>query len=105
MAKTPSINKQELVQQVVAGFPNLDQAEIESAIDSVLSEISASLVCGDRVELRGFGSLVVRKRQKGKARNPKNGETVAVDDRGSLYFRASRDIIKALNETAANENN
>ncbi|MCL4169046.1 UNVERIFIED_CONTAM: hypothetical protein GTU68_014686 [Idotea baltica] len=48
--------------------------------------------------------MVVRKREKGVARNPKNGETVEVDSRGSLYFRASRDLVKDMNGTSANDN-
>ena len=104
MAINPSVNKKDLVLQVAAEFPDLDLLEVESAVESILSEISASLVCGDRVELRGFGSLSVRKREKATGRNPRDGSAVDIDDRGSLYFRASRDLLGLLNSSAANSN-
>ena len=78
--------------------------KVEEAIDIFFNEMSTALVCGDRVELRGFGSMVVRKRESGIARNPKNGATVQVEDRGSLYFRASKDLLKELNSSADNDN-
>ncbi len=98
-----SVNKQQLVEKVLEADKNLSLEVVEKALDVVLDEISTGLICGDRVEIRGFGSLVVRKRDGGTARNPKNGEKVSVKDRGSLYFRASKDLIKNLNEEAANQ--
>jgi integration host factor subunit beta len=95
------LNKQQLIQKVVDAEKQLPSEAVERALEVMLDELSTALICGDRVEIRGFGSLVVRKRAKGVARNPKNGETVAVKDRGSLYFRASKDLIKSLNESVA----
>lgn len=103
MAKKPSVNKKDLILQVAAEFPDMNLSEIEAAVELILNEISTSLICGDRVELRGFGSLKVRKREKGSARNPRNGSSVSVDDRGALYFRASRDLVEILNANAANQ--
>jgi integration host factor subunit beta len=95
------LNKQQLIQKVVDAEKQLPSEAVERALEVMLDELSTALICGDRVEIRGFGSLVVRKRAKGVARNPKNGEAVAVKDRGSLYFRASKDLIKSLNESVA----
>jgi integration host factor subunit beta len=101
--KLESVNKQQLIEKVLASDTNLSSEAVERALDVVLDEISTGLICGDRVEIRGFGSLVVRKRGGGVARNPKNGEKVSVKDRGSLYFRASKDLIKDLNVKTANQ--
>jgi len=97
MSKIDSLNRKALTEQLLKTNKNIEEDVLEKALDTVFSEISTALVCGDRVELRGFGSLVVRKREKGKVRNPKNGEILEAADRGSLYFRASRDLIKTLN--------
>lgn len=100
--KNKVLNKQQLIQQVIDKEQEVSSEVVEKALDVVLEELSTALICGDRVEIRGFGSMVVRKRAKGVARNPKNGSKVAVQDRGSLYFRASKDLIKSLNTSAAN---
>ena len=100
--KNKVLNKQQLVQQVIDKEQAVSSEVVEKALEVMLEELSTALICGDRVEIRGFGSMVVRKRAKGVARNPKNGSKVAVQDRGSLYFRASKDLIKSLNNSAAN---
>ncbi len=100
--KNKVLNKQQLVQQVIDKEQEVSSEVVAKALDVVLEELSTALICGDRVEIRGFGSMVVRKREKGTARNPKTGSQVAVQDRGSLYFRASKDLIKSLNAAAAN---
>lgn len=102
--KKKYVKKADLIEKVAAKHQELSHGEIGTAIDTILSEISTALVCGDRVEIRGFGSLVVRKREKGLARNPKSGQKVEVSERGSLYFRASRDLIKQMNKDVSNSN-
>jgi integration host factor subunit beta len=99
-----SINKASLLEKLIELNPEIDPSRIEKALETIFDEVSMALICGDRVELRGFGSLVVRKRGKGEKRNPKSGSKVQVSDRGSLYFRASRDLIKSLNTSASNDN-
>jgi len=99
-----TLTKQNLVEIISTACSKYSPEVINQVVDIIFDRISSALVCGDRVELRGFGSLVVRKRKKGLARNPKSGAKVEVEDRGSLYFRASRDLINSLNECIINDN-
>ncbi len=98
------LNKKTLVSDICGQNSHLSPLQLEKAVDTIFDEMATALVCGDRVEIRGFGSLVVKKRAKGKVRNPKSGEIIEADDRGSLYFRASRELIKTLNFTSVNDN-
>lgn len=104
MSKSPILNKKGLLDILANKSENLEPAVVERALDAVMDEISTALVCGDRIEIRGFGSLVVKKRAKGTVRNPKSGQLIEANDRGSLYFRASRDLIKGLNNGSVNDN-
>jgi integration host factor subunit beta len=99
-----AINRQKILDRLIELNPDVDAKKIDKALDTLFDEIALALICGDRVEIRGFGSLVVRKRESGEARNPKSGARVQVADRGSLYFRASRELIKVLNEALSNDN-
>jgi integration host factor subunit beta len=99
-----SINKQVILEKLLQLNPDVDPAKIDKALDTLFDEIALALICGDRVEIRGFGSLVVRKRGGAEVRNPKSGAKVQVADRGSLYFRASRELIKTLNNNTSNDN-
>ncbi len=77
--------------------PDMVPDVLTKVLDVFFSELSAALICGDRVELRGFGSWIVRKRKKKIVRNPKTNDKLLVGDKGSLYFRASRELISKVN--------
>lgn len=64
----------------------------------MLDAIAHALEQGDRVELRGFGAFFVRHRLARSGRNPKNGETVSVDEKWVPLFRVGKEIRERLNE-------
>jgi integration host factor subunit beta len=99
-----SVSKKELVAQIKEQNPSIPSNKIEEALEVFFSEISTALVCGDRVELRGFGSMIVRKRKGKVARNPKTNQKIEVGNKGSLYFRASKELLKQLNDLIKGNN-
>jgi integration host factor subunit beta len=102
MSNQKSINKQDLYDQIQRINPSVSYEDIVKCVDKFFDEIATALVCGDRVELRGFGSMTVRKRNSTSARNPKTNESMIVGNKGSLYFRASKELVNNLN--AHNDN-
>jgi integration host factor subunit beta len=62
-------------------------------LHGISEELKRSMLAGKAVELHGFGTLEVRQR-KGRARNPKTGETVSVADHGVAAFRPGRELRK-----------
>jgi integration host factor subunit beta len=97
MVADNQFTKASIVEFLKLLFPDLSTELLANAVEIFFDEIVTALVCGDRVELRKFGSWVVRKREGKTVRNPRTNEKIAVGDKGSLYFRASRDFIKDLN--------
>ncbi len=77
--------------------PDIVPEVLYKVLDVFFNELSAALICGDRVELRGFGSWSVRKRKKKVVRNPRTNDKLLVGEKGALYFRASRELIKKMN--------
>jgi len=74
---------------------NLNRKEVHGLIDDFFDEIKASMLAGKTVELRGFGTFEVKKRKgRQRARNPKTGEIVAVEDHGVASFRPGRELKK-----------
>ncbi len=79
----------------------LSRNESSELVESVLTEISASLVLGDTVKISSFGSFSVRQKGKRVGRNPKTGEEVPIQPRRVLIFRASnvlKSLINGINE-------
>jgi integration host factor subunit beta len=72
---------------------NLNRKEVHGFIDALFDEIKGAMLAGKTVELRGFGTFEVRKRKgRKRARNPKTGEIVAVEDHGVAAFRPGREL-------------
>src|ERR1035437_9142452 len=69
--------KQQLIEKVAAKT-ELKKSEVEVAVDSVLAMIAEALQANERVDLRGFGSFVVKERQEGQGRTPPTGGATTI---------------------------
>ena len=49
--------KSELAQRISLASPHLYQRDVEKVVNAILTEITTAMARGDRVELRGFGTL------------------------------------------------
>ena len=64
----------------------------DAAVDTVFESIASSLEAGQRVKLRGFGSFGLKERQPRTGRNPKSGESVAVEAKRVVSFRTGKSL-------------
>ena len=82
------MTKAELIAELAASNPHLRQADIELIVATVFEQIAAALANGQRVELRGFGTFTIKRRDARIGRNPRNGEEVPVDAKAVPFFKA-----------------
>ena len=75
----------------------LSRNESADLVESVLGEISDSLIKGDNVKISSFGSFLVREKNGRMGRNPKTGEEVPIDPRRVLVFRPSQVMKDRIN--------
>ena len=67
----------------------LSRNESAQLVETVLGEISDSLVRGETVKISSFGTFSVREKAARVGRNPKTGEEVPIHPRRVLTFRSS----------------
>jgi integration host factor subunit alpha len=67
----------------------LSRNDSANLVESVLQEISDSLVAGESVKVSSFGTFSVRDKSARVGRNPKTGEEVPIKPRRVLSFRPS----------------
>jgi integration host factor subunit beta len=91
------MTKSELIARLSERYPHLYQRDVERIVNTIFDEISGALSRGDRVELRGFGSFSVRKRNARIGRNPRTGETVNVDEKFLPFFKTGKELRERLN--------
>ena len=69
-------------------------------VDSLFTTMRASLIEGNRIEIRGFGVFQVKDtRPKPAARNPRTGEIIYVPARRKTHFKPGRLLKEALLQT------
>ena len=91
------MTKSELIAELAAANPHLLARDVELIVATVFNEISEALARGERVELRGFGAFTVKRRSARAGRNPRTGESVAVDEKGVPFFKAGKELRERVN--------
>ena len=77
---------------------NITQQEAKRVVQNVLDAIKDTLVEEQRIELRNFGVLEARERAARTARNPKTGDTVQVEKKRVVVFKAGKMLSDAVQE-------
>ena len=94
-AKLKGMTKQQLIEKVAAKT-ELKKSEVEAAVDSVLDMIAEALRSNERVDLRGFGSFVVKDRKERQGRNPHTGETITIAAKRDASFKPGKELTEKL---------
>ena len=83
------MNKNELI-AAVAERANLTKKDSEAAVSALFEVISDALCDGDKVQLVGFGSFEVKKREARVGRNPKTKEAIEIPATKVPVFKAGK---------------
>jgi len=91
------MNKSNLI-AVFSEKANLSKRNAEQFVNIMIDSMIKALKNGERVEIRGFGSFVVRTYGAYEGRNPKTGETISVDQKKLPFFKAGKDLLSRIND-------
>ena len=83
------MNKNELI-NAVAERANLTKKDSEAAVSAMVEAITDALCEGDKVQLVGFGSFEVKKREARVGRNPKTKEAIEIPATKVPVFKAGK---------------
>ena len=92
------MTKSDIIKEVAKGT-GLTKVEIEAVLEGVIMSISGSLRRGERVDLRGFGSFIVKQRAARDARNPATREIVKLQERFIPAFKVSKIFKEIVNKS------
>jgi DNA-binding protein HU-beta len=90
------MTKADIVDRVAAGT-GLTKLETEAIIEGFFKTVIESLKDGRGIEIRGFGSYRVKKKNSRQARNPKTGQQVFVPEHYVPTFKFSREFKEMVN--------
>ena len=90
------MNKSELIKKL-ADETNIGLDEASDIVTIFVDTVKKSLLDGDRVEIRGFGSFKIKEYAGYTGRNPKTGESVTVKPKRMPFFRAGKELKNLVN--------
>lgn len=90
------MTKADLVNELVK-LCNLTKKETDLIVNTIFDNITDALSKGEKVELRGFGSFRIRRRNARKGRNPKTGMSVSVPEKRVPFFKVGKRLRELVN--------
>ena len=95
-----TLTKAALVEQV-ADVSDLTKKRAEVIVETVFGSIAETLRREEKVELRGFGSFRLRRREPRRGRNPKTGDRMDVASKHVAYFKPGKELRELINRDPA----
>tara|TARA_B100000214_G_C23950780_1_gene620387 strand:- start:403 stop:693 length:291 start_codon:yes stop_codon:yes gene_type:complete len=90
------INKSDIISSLSNKLKSYTASDIDYSIKKILSLMSKSLYSGERIEIRGFGTFSLHHHNSRTARNPKTGDTIALESRSTIHFKPSNELKKRV---------
>ncbi len=69
----------------------------EEVIDTIFDSMKESLIKGDKVEIRGFGTFKVKNYKAYEGRNPRTGEIINVKPKKLPFFKVGKELKEKIN--------
>jgi integration host factor subunit beta len=91
------MTKSELIERLSRKQRHLAYKDVELAVKCMLEQMSRALACGERIEIRGFGSFSLHFRPARIGRNPKTGESVALAGKHVPHFKPGKELRDRVN--------
>jgi integration host factor subunit beta len=90
------MNKSDLV-KALAKEMDLPMRKAEEIVDMIFKSMAEALMAGNRIEIRGFGSFVVKEYKGYVGRNPKTGEQISVTTKHLPFFKTGKELKERIN--------
>ena len=90
------MNKSNLAKQLSIKA-NITKKKANEIIQTVFDDLAKALIDNDRIEIRGFGSFVIRSYSPYTGRNPKTGHSIEVSSKRLPFFKVGKDLKEKIN--------
>jgi integration host factor subunit beta len=84
------MTKNDLIKKLQEELKSYSLQDVTYAVNIIFDSMIDAIKRGERIELRGFGSFVVRERKPRLGRNPKSGAEVKLAERKVPFFKTGK---------------
>ena len=85
------MNKSELIERL-AEKSGITVQQAEEVVNLIIDRMRDTMAQGVRIEIRGFGSFVVKEYKAYQGRNPKTGEAISVPPKKLPFFKVGKEL-------------
>lgn len=93
------VNKSELIEKL-AQRTQINVIQSEEVVNLIYRKMRDTLISGGRIEIRGFGSFVVKEYGAYEGRNPKTGEKIPVPPKKLPFFKVGKELKERIDNLA-----
>jgi integration host factor subunit beta len=86
------MTKNDLIKKLQEELKSYPLQDVTYAVNIIFDSMIDAMTRGERIELRGFGSFVVRERKPRMGRNPKSGAKVKLEERKVPFFKTGKEL-------------
>jgi integration host factor subunit beta len=90
------VTKSDLI-TILSTKNNLTEVQAARIANLIFDGFKDALVKGDRIEIRGFGSFVLREYKTYTGRNPRTGKEVEIKPKKSPHFKVGKELKAKMN--------
>ena len=91
------MTKNDLIKKLQEELKSYSLQDVTYAVNIIFDSMINAIKRGERIELRGFGSFVVRERKPRMGRNPKSGAEVKLEERKVPFFKTGKELRVMVN--------
>jgi integration host factor subunit alpha len=84
------MTKADIARIVYERHGGISNREAARLVEIIFETIKGRLGGGEKVQITGFGTFLVRAKRERRGRNPQTGEEMVIRPRRSVVFRPSR---------------
>lgn len=85
------MNKSGLIEEL-SNKENLTEKKATEIVNLIFDGFTDELKKGGRIEIRGFGSFMVRHYESYTGRNPKTGKSISVSPKRLPFFKVGKEL-------------
>lgn len=91
------MNKSELIEALAQDI-NVPHREAAAITNTVIDTMTEALSRGESIEIRGFGSFVIKHYDSYEGRNPKTGKKIKVKPKKLPFFKVGKELREQVNQ-------
>ena len=91
------MTKAEIVAQI-SRQSGIEKAVVQTVVEAFMENVKESMIAGNDVFLRGFGSFIIKRRAEKPARNISKNTTIKIPAHNIPAFKPAKSFVNAVKE-------